>query len=392
MSRLQRLLLITVIESFSTILIERGIYFYTHHRPELAFTDTQNLWLALGFGVSYAVGALASHRLSVRATEKGLLVVALVAQLLTQLALCVWVGPYTLAVGNSAIGFLSGLKWPLVESYVASGQTPRDQAKVIGWFNLSWAVPTALAVAAAGPLIAWRAEGLFAAAALMNAISLMLVRPLERRAVHLPLDHPERPRPAEMARYRGLLAASRWSMLSKYSLMWILAALLPGVFAGLAVESVVAATALASLLEAFRCVAFLTLHLWRGWHHRVGPLVWVIVGLPAGFFMALFGPNLAVVLAGELLFGLAAGMTYYAALYYAMVVKNASVDAGGAHEGLIGTGFAIGPVAGLVGNGLAPMVGGPVLGRIAGIGPVVLVCAVGAVVSLVKVARAKVAA
>ena len=48
---------------------------------------------------------------------------------------------------------------------------------------------------------------------------------------------------------------------------------------------------------------------------------------------------------------------YTASLYYALVVKNASVDAGGAHEALIGLGFVLGPVAGLVGGALAKPLG-----------------------------------
>jgi hypothetical protein len=383
--RIGRLLLITFVESFATVLIERGIYFYTYNR--LGFTDVENLWVALGFGASYAMGALASHHLARRGTEKGLLVASLGGQFLVQVGLCAWPFPYTVVIGNAVIGLLAGLKWPLVESYVAAGLTPKDQAKVIGRFNISWAVPTALAVGAAGPLIAWRTEGLFAVAACLTVVSLILVLPLDRRAVHLPQDHPERPNLREMARYRGLLVSSRWSMLSKYSLMWILAALLPGIFKGLNVKNVIVATALAAQLDVFRSLTFLALHVWRGWHRRWEPLAWVIAGLPAGFFLAVFGPSVAVVLLGELVFGVSAGMTYYAALYYAMVVKNASVDAGGAHEGLIGAGFAVGPAAGLAGNALAPAVGGVVLGRIAGVAPVVVACVVGAVVSLVKVAR-----
>ena len=46
--------------------------------------------------------------------------------------------------------------------------------------------------------------------------------------------------------------------------------------------------------------------------------------------------------AGELLFGWAVGEVYFAALYYAMVVQNASVEAGGGHERIIGLGFALG--------------------------------------------------
>ena len=56
MDRLHRLLLIAFLASFTAILVERGIYFYTDHR--LGFTPSQNLWLALGVGVTYIIGAL----------------------------------------------------------------------------------------------------------------------------------------------------------------------------------------------------------------------------------------------------------------------------------------------------------------------------------------------
>jgi hypothetical protein len=56
------LLWLTFIESFSTLLLERGIYFYTRER--FAFSASDNLWLALAFGVLYASGAAASHPLA----------------------------------------------------------------------------------------------------------------------------------------------------------------------------------------------------------------------------------------------------------------------------------------------------------------------------------------
>jgi len=49
-------------------------------------------------------------------------------------------------------------------------------------------------------------------------------------------------------------------------------------------------------------------------------------------------------------FGMAAGFSYTAALYYALVAENASVDAGGAHESLIGIGIGLGPLSGLAGQ------------------------------------------
>jgi hypothetical protein len=72
-----------------------------------------------------------------------------------------------------------------------------------------------------------------------------------------------------------------------------------------------------------------------------------------------------------------------------MVVKNAAVEAGGAHEGLIGGAFVVGPVAGLLGRLAAPAVGGAVLGMAVGIGPVILACGAAATWFLVKTGRSR---
>ena len=172
-------------------------------------------------------------------------------------------------------------------------------------------------------------------------------------------------------------------MLTSYAALWILAAMAPDIFKNLGV-GIIWGTGLAGLVDVARLTAFIVLERWRAWHGRRWPLVCVIPALPAGLLIVLFGGSLGVVLAGEVLFGLAAGMTYYAALYYAMVVKNASVDAGGAHEGLIGAGFALGPAAGLAGIALTPALESKALGTIAGIGPLFVICAVGATRALVR--------
>ena len=385
MSRFTRLMAITFCESFATMLIERGIYFFAHER--LRFDDIENLALALGFGGAYVLGALLSHAMARRLSEKGVLLLALVGQAAAFVVLCLWHGPYAVAIVNGVIGYLAGTKWPVVESYISAGRTPRDQVRAVGRFNLAWAGAIPPCMVVAGPLIAWRPEGLFLAGLGLTVASFVLAVALRRRPVHLRADHPERPTPLQMRRLTGLLAASRWSMISCYASLWILAALLPGVFADLDIP-VTVATALAGLLDVFRLVAFASLQVWHGWHSRVWPLAIVLVGLPVGFFMAISAAGLPLVLAGELVFGLSAGMTYVGSLYYGMVVKNAAVEAGGAHEGMIGAGFALGPCIGLVGRKLGPFLGGPVVGMAAGVGPLLALCSAGAVASLLKVVRA----
>ncbi len=373
------LFVLTFIESFATILVERGLYFLT--RDRLGFSDPLNLWLALAFGAAYVSGSLISHPLAMRFGEKRLLRAAL----LSQAALCaVLVGALLGAnppaavvfVCTALLGSLYGLKWPVIESYACANRTPREMARAVGVFALGWSTPVPLALAAAGPLIAWRPWAMLAAAGGVSIVSLLLVRALAPVVAHLDHAHPERPSGGEVRRIGALLIGSRWGMLLGYGSMWVLAALMPGIFARLGVP-VATATGLSALLDVARVAAFAILWRWEGWHGRRDILAIAFVALPISFAVVLSGANLPVVLAGELLFGLAAGVLYHASLYYAMVAMNASVAAGGGHEGLVGAGFAIGPACGLLGVALAPAFGGNLPGILAGIAPLLVFSAVG---------------
>jgi MFS family permease len=370
------LLLVTFIESFATVLLERGLYFFTHE--QLGFGDVANLWLALGFGVAYAGGAVASDRMARVVGQKRLLCLLLLALAGSRALMAAFPLAWLLGVGFVAVGLFDGMKWPLVESYIVAGQEPRQALRTIGSFNIAWAGAVPLAVAASGPIIAsplpW---ALLGGAAAINLVTLWLIRRLPAEPVHLAHDHPSRPLPDRLRRYRALLVANRWTMLSSYALIFLMAPLMPGIFARLGFE-VEGATGPASLLDVVRVLAFFLLQRYAGWHGRLGPMVAVLVGLPVGFGMVLFGNTLWVVLVGQVIFGFAAGLTYYGALYYAMVVKNASVEAGGLHEGIIGGGFAVGPAVGLAGSAMVAASGSYVAGMLLGVAPLVVLTSWGA--------------
>lgn len=382
---MRRLLIITFIESLATVLLERGFYFYTHQL--LGFSDAANLWIALAFGITYVAGALLSHRVAFWLGERRALALSIVAVLALHLVMTLLPIEWVLVGAFPLVGFVIGMKWPIVESYVGAGRLPRDTLRALGRFNVAWAAPVPLAVAVSGPIIAsanpWM---LFAAAAALNVITLAIMRPLPFRPIHLAIDHPERLPATEISRYHALLASSRWMMLSSYALLFLLAPLMPRIFEDLGL-TVAQATNGAALLDVVRLVAFAVLGYAAAWHGRVAPLVAVLVGLPLGFCCVLFGDSLLLVLAGEVLFGAMVGLTYYAALYYAMVVKDASVHAGGAHEGLIGGGFALGPMVGLIGIGLSDFAGGYIWGMLLGIGPMMLLFTVLAVRPLLRMPR-----
>ena len=381
MNRFGRLLAITFLESASTILYERGIYFFARER--LGFSDAMNLVLAVLFGLVYVLGALGSHSLARRFGEKRILAWAIGAQALTMAAVAFRPGHAAIYLSALLIALSNGLKWPVIESYASAGRDSATTARDIGRFNVAWAGAAPIALGICGPLIAWRSgtpagdAALFVIAMLLSLSALGLTGALPGRPAHLPQDHPQRPALSHLLALSGLLAASRWSMLASYALLFVLAPLLPGIFENLGF-SVATAPALSSLIDWVRLATFVLLAPWGWWHGRVGPLVACVLLLPASFAMVLWGQSVPVVLLGEVIFGATSGLTYYAALYYAMLISNASVNAGGAHESLIGLGFLLGPLAALGGNAAGSWSGHPVAGIFLGVSPLVLVCTVGA--------------
>jgi MFS family permease len=349
---LKLLILITIfISSFAGTLLQRGGYFYTHQ--VLGFSQAQNLWLALLMGVIYIAGASVSHPLSERLGERRTLLGTLFALIGVHVTLALVSGSALLVFALALFAFLQGAMWPIFESYVSAGETPRNLGRVLSRYNICWAVSVPLSLALSGYIIASGAPRLlFVTAATLFALVALACRAFPQKPAHLEADHAERPDAALLTHYRALLRAARVAMLLSYALMYVIAPLMPEIMRGVGLDTASAARA-ASLLDVARLGCFVALFVFSGWHGRHLPILLAIFALPAGFALVLFGPNIALVIGGEVLFGAAAGLLYTAALYYAQVVQNASVDAGGAHEALIGLGYALGPLAGLIGTALA---------------------------------------
>ena len=388
-TRLKFRLLLTFVflESAASVLIQRSLYFFTHDR--LQFSDRQNLLLALGAGVLYVLGALPSHRLARALGQRRAVLVLLAAQAAVLVGVTLIGRPWAVVALAMVFAGLLGAMWPMVESFASAGYSPSQTQRIVGYYNMAWSTALPVGLLIAGWLIQSLGFRLFLVPAVVAVVGggLILSQPAE--PTHQAHDHPDRPTPLQARTLRGLMLSSRWSMIASYALSFVLTPLLPGIFTRLG-YGVIAATMLASVLDSGRPVAFLCMLLTPRWHGRRDLLALAAVALPVGFLMVLAGGSwgggsgvssgvnsgggIGLVLGGELLFGLAAGVAYYAALYYAMVVGNASVDAGGAHEALIGSGFAGGPLCALVGQWLGGTIGQVMLGVALGVGPLMALC------------------
>ena len=148
-----------------------------------------------------------------------------------------------------------------------------------------------------------------------------------------------------------LLRSVRVLLPVSYLLSSVMAPLLPYRFEqiGVPVEWETPATATWMLV---RVAALLVMWKVPFWHGRWGTLVVGAVAMTVGFALVVLAPSLPALLLGFASLGVGLGVIYYAALYYAMAVGGAAVEAGGTHEALIGAGYAVGPVVGLIGSAI----------------------------------------
>ncbi|MEM1107262.1 MAG: MFS transporter [Planctomycetota bacterium] len=378
---------LTFFQSLATVLLERGLYFYTDEK--LNFSEAENLGLALLFGVCYAGGAMLSHRVAAKRGERPTLSSVLLGLAVLNLTVALMPSRAIVWAGFAGIGVLIGMKWPIIESYVTAGATPDRTLKVIGRFNMAWSSAMPLGLAITGVMIEKVSPTSFIVlAAVIYAGTLPALKRLPWVPVHLPHDHPTRPDPDRLRRYRALMVSSRWSLLSGCAMMFLLVPLMPSIFDRLG-HGVLWSPALASVVDLCRFLAFAGLGVWTAWRGRSLPLAVAAIGLPIGFLLVLFATSTAMALSGEVVFGFCAGQIYFAALYHAMVLANASVEAGGHHEALIGSGFALGPAIGLAGIGLQRLTGDATVGMLIAVAPLVLGCLGASLWPLIKLRRAE---
>lgn len=356
---------LTFLASIGTGVVWNGVAFVAKH--EYGFQKHETLLLYLVLGAVYVAGALSTGRV-LRRLEAWLSPrAALGLILLTEAVVCaaLWLseGRWMLWVVACAISVLSSWLWPIVESYLTAGRHGAAMRSAIGWWNLSWTGAVALALVLMAPLL--KAEPLVVEIggrpiALEPRLAIVILGALHAVALlflpwfnRVPGAHDAAHWQASMTpEYPLLLRAARMLLPLSYVLNAAMAPLLPYWFDRVNLAPIWE-TPVASTWMWVRIVAMGLMWQVGFWHGRWGTLLAGGVAMAVGFAMVLGAPALWLMIAGLGVFGAGMGIVYYAALYYAMSVGRAEVDAGGTHEALIGVGYAVGPGAGLLGLGAA---------------------------------------
>lgn len=358
----------TFVASIGTAVATAGVPFLAH--SAYGYGEVGVFGLALLYGVVYIPGALgvgpALRRMAARhdwLTSGRLLGgICLVLGVLAALPLLTRpgtrgsaMGPWAIWLMMGAQGLLSGAMWPIVESYLSGGRRGERLRHATGLFNITWGGCIVLTLAALGPFVKPHPLEALAAVLPVYVLCAVLTRWMGHEpARSLPDAHPTLP-----GRYKRLLSVFRVQLPMSFLLVAVLEPVSPFLIASVAIDDPWRAPAAAVWL-ATRVAAFVVLARWHGWHGRWAMPIIAAAFLLVGFAALTIGPNFqnlalarTMVLAGLAVLGWGVGMIYTGALYYAMEVGDAQIDAGGKHEAFIGLGYLGGPIVGLLAHGLA---------------------------------------
>ncbi|MFN5944029.1 MAG: hypothetical protein ACK5ZG_16230 [Phycisphaerae bacterium] len=350
---------LTFINSLGTGVVTNGIFFIT--KQAYGFSALSNFALGVLLGVTYIIGALGAGPVQ-RSLRRFMSTRAVLASVMLALTLMCLLPIAAQRAGVTAswpawvlVGIyspLSGMLWPIVESYMSGGRSGNALRRIIGVWNIVWSSALVVAYWAISPLIKDHAVEAVALLGMTHVVGLACLFSFAKEpAQHVHEEHEPHP-PV----YEKLLVTFRWLLPMSYVVSSALGPYLPDLMPKLGVrEGMQTITASAWLIP--RCLTFAAFGFWPGWHGRWWPALAGGGALLAGFAICVVSPlagggGLAVLLAGLALFGCGMGIIYSGAIYYAMEVGKSQVDAGGAHEALIGAGYTLGPLCGIAAVGI----------------------------------------
>jgi predicted MFS family arabinose efflux permease len=349
------------LNSFAATFFLFYLFFLT--RDEFQFTSRGNLFLTALHGGVYILASWQGGRFAQRfgyitalrlgyvgmmaALVLGWLMPGITGQIL---ALALWTAPLCLI-------------WPTLEALVTEGEDFNGTARMVGIYNVVWSASAAAAYCTGGWFwdrfgragLYWIPFGLFAA---QFALTWWLQRtamqaPMPDRPAAKPVHEPEATARQQQIPPRRFLQMAWLANPFSYVAINTVCAVIPQLAERFQLTPTQSGV-FCSVWFYVRMAAFLALWRWTGWHYRFRWLLTAFVGLVVSFAALVLAPQLWVVIAAQVVFGLVTGLIYYSSLFYSMDVGETKGEHGGLHEAAIGAGICGGPLLGALALSLAP--------------------------------------
>lgn len=343
------------LNSFATVFYFNYLYF--RMRDGFGFGNKRNLALAASLGLVYTfaawqTGKFAQRRGYFAALKTGYVIMALALAAGLVLSLycsCAWpqIGvAITITVGMCFI-------WPTLEAFVSDGETAEHLPRMVGIYNVVWALTAALAYFTGGSLIGVFGykiifalplaivAGMFGLALWLQGHADEMARDAIETAAHTPPKPHQPGSPSAKVFLRMAWLANPFAYIAIQTLI----AVIPGIAAKFHLSPMMAGFA-CTLWYFIRVGAFIVLWQWPGWHYRFRWLVASFIVLIVSFAAIIMAPNLVVLVIAQIFLGAAIGLMYYSSLFYSMDAGDTKGEHGGIHEAAIGMGNCIGPAIG----------------------------------------------
>jgi predicted MFS family arabinose efflux permease len=249
--------------------------------------------------------------------------------------------------------------WPTLEAMSSEGETSAGIQRMVGIYNVVWAGTGALADFTGGMMLdKLGLRSIFYVPAIIFFIQLVITFWLARRVRKEPLtpalslSDGERenrlgiamtePNPRPISKAKWFLRMAWLANPFAYIALNTVIAVVPGVAHRLGLSATMAGICCSVWCFA-RFAAFFGLWAWSGWHYRFRWLLMAYLALLVMFALIVSAPNLAVLIAAQIVFGGALGLIYYSSLFYSMDLSETKSEHGGIHEAAIGFGNFAGP-------------------------------------------------
>lgn len=335
------IMLLTFVCSVGTGILWNGLAFIVAH--DYKYSKVATLVLYIGLALVYVIAAFVTGRVLQRVERWISPRSALIGLLSVQTVACA--GPavikddWMMWITAGVASITGAMIWPIVESYLAAGRHGKQMRSAIGWWNVVWTGSVGIALFLMAPLVEHYARYAIVGFGGLNILGFFALARFPLR----PGSHDHDSAASNVTReYPQLLKAARILLPVSYVLNSGMSPLLPFVLGSMGVEAKFE-TPTAATWTVARVIAVAIMWRVTFWHGRWGTLLLGGIAMAIGFAFVVSASHLWMIFVGLSVFGTGMGIVYYAALYYALAVGRAEVDAGGVHEALIGGGYMIGP-------------------------------------------------
>ncbi|MEX1048435.1 MAG: MFS transporter [Akkermansiaceae bacterium] len=328
-----------------------GNYVFFLFRDRHGFGNLGNLGIAALMGLvialaSWQSGKLAERRGCVRTMRAGLFgmigalaIGAFFSSLPVQLAVLVFWAASQFMV------------WPALEALVTEGVSGAARARIVGVYSVVWAACSSLSYFFGGGLFERLGSGsIFWLPPVLHLLQMLVLWEYARRHVEAapaiatksppPKQEtlPARQGPCPQSFQRMAWLANPFASVAAFTVL----AMIPELAGRMGLSTTMAGF-FCSIWFFARLAAYVVMWQWTGWHYRFRWLLGGYLLLIIGFATVLTAGGLFWLGLGQVAFGLAVGLLYYASLFYSMDVGEARAEQGGIHEAMLGAGNCVGP-------------------------------------------------